>query len=71
VTPQSPGVLVAHDPVSSPGNDVGLTLRDNTQTAGTRVGFDRTPRGNVPDVPGTIEVLFVGVVRVSNGSGDA
>jgi hypothetical protein len=71
VTPQSPGVLVAHDPVSSPGNDVGLTLRDDTQASGARVGFDRTPRRDMPDVPGTVKVLFVGVVRVSNGSGDS
>lgn len=65
-----PGVFVAHQPVRAPGHHVRLALRYRPQTARTRVIFDRTPGRNMPDVPGSVESLFVGVIGGGQRPGD-
>lgn len=65
------GVFITHQPVSPPSHHVRLPLRDTAETPWTSIIFDGAPGGDVPDVPGTIETVLVGIVTVTNDSGYA
>lgn len=64
MTAQLPGVFVTHEPIGSPGHNVGLALRDGHITAWASIWFDGPPGRHLAHVPGSVKGLFVRIIRV-------
>lgn len=55
MTPQLSGILVAHQPVCSPCDDMRLPLRDRSEASRAGVGLDGSPSGDVSNMPSAVE----------------